>query len=280
MECYTQLAHRDENTSEKDNFWIFSIPDASNIHYLTCNLKRLISDPKCYIRAQFEENKPQFPDGPIIIVFEYGPYNDDWYVLGMDNTNVVSVRCPAIPEEYQFPDNLPDSFLGTTNASVGKLKPAYEVKPSHIEGIYLPDQTLAVAHLEPKAANITLLTLAYMLIFPRTFPTAMNLGTSKLTEPNTTNSTQAKFVLSPRFRFRFEWKPSSEATETPCPEYHKNDPCKDIEEEDKEKDDAIQCIKGTGKYMPYTENPDGEQGPILVAVDEAWTLRWQTDPTE
>lgn len=289
------LAHENDPTQPEETLWFFQIK-YTDVCDLASQLTALIKWPEKYINEQLAAGgctKSLFlRDTPISLVFEYGPFmgsdpHGTWCVHGMDCTNAVSIRCPPIAAETSLMPLMECTDLtGITLTSLNVT--------------YLRDPAIAFAHASTSTGWLDTDLPGYLIAFPRCCPGFINsfLRNPKKDEKAflTINEAgpcapkekdkekkkaqkyqKARFVLSPNFRFRYEWFPTAEV-------YQECFPIMPAMHEKATHEQATfdQCIKFAGAYEDggSEETCDCEElAEILISIDEAWSLIWQTGPT-
>lgn len=254
------LAHHTSSDHHQDLMWCFELPGDSP-DALHRSLADLLRHPKAFIAKT--GISPDFVPGPIFLVFEYGPFYNasKWYVHGVEGTNIVSVRCPPL--------------LG--------YAPSPEQHLATVHVTYLAGTNLALAHFDPREADIDWFQAGRMLAHPDLLARMLNAQTQTVKralpviDPVDSMPTGArgvpllyedsakkvKFLLSSSFRFRYEWRPT-EQEEGEDPESGDGSPHEAF---------LMQCVKAGGGYIEIEGSDE-----IIMQTDEAWSLRWQDAP--
>lgn len=261
MAYHFPLAAHDGSTAHDDQMWFFEInhdgatsdEKKTNLHK---QIGRLLHHPARFIKHHCPNVK--FAPGPIVLVFQYGPFTNgkQYCIHGVDNTNVVSVRCPPLQRSETDIKELP--ITGTV-----------------VNVVHLENPVVAFAHFDPKEAQITYETMGQLVADPILIPQLLNVqkqthqfapaptpGTDSTDTHLVSSPLKAKFVLSDSFRFRYEAHVSLDTTSDDDPQ--DDPPSKPI----------LQCVKVGGSYSALPEDE-----LLLVQIDEGWQMKWQEQPT-
>lgn len=241
-----------------DNMWFFEMsPKTENSstdpdEELYERFGELLKDPVSFVKENCSPDI-EFAIGPVVLVFQYGPFvNGTTYcVHGVDNTNMISVRCPSISDTDHPLEGL-------------------EIDGPKVEVVFLESPQIAFAHFDPTdKEGLPYKEMGKIIVHPTLLPRWLNAQPQqqgqetrfvRKSEGSVVTETEpvkwkTRFILSDSYRFRYETY------------FHLGSA------PPREDDPVYQCTKLGGAYTPFEED-----GMAVVQIDEAWQTLWQ-EPT-